>query len=58
MSPETALRAALRLGSSSLVLGEVRGLEVKVLYEAMQAGNAGKTLELSKEGLKQRTFVL
>ncbi len=36
MSPETTLRAALRLGSSSLVLGEVRGPEVKVLYEAMQ----------------------
>jgi type IV secretory pathway ATPase VirB11/archaellum biosynthesis ATPase len=33
MSPETALRAALRLGSSSLVLGEVRGPEVKVLMK-------------------------
>ena len=30
MSPETALRAALRLGSSSLVLGEVRGEEIKL----------------------------
>lgn len=44
MSPETALRAALRLGSSSLVLGEVRGPEVKVLYEAMQVGNAGNSV--------------
>ncbi|MCQ1535007.1 type II/IV secretion system ATPase subunit [Methanosarcina sp. KYL-1] len=44
MSPETALRAALRLGSSSLVIGEVRGPEVKVLYEAMQVGNAGNSV--------------
>jgi type IV secretory pathway ATPase VirB11/archaellum biosynthesis ATPase len=44
MSPETALRASLRLGSSSLVLGEVRGPEVKVLYEAMQVGNAGNSV--------------
>ncbi|AKB35584.1 Flagella-related protein FlaI [Methanosarcina siciliae C2J] len=44
MSPETALRAALRLGSSSLVLGEVRGPEVKVLYEAMQVGNTGNSV--------------
>jgi len=44
MSPETALRAALRLGSSSLVLGEVRGSEVKVLYEAMQVGKAGNSV--------------
>ncbi len=44
MSPEIALRAALRLGSSSLVLGEVRGPEVKVLYEAMQVGKAGNSV--------------
>ena len=44
MSPETALRAALRLGSSALVLGEVRGSEVKVLYEAMQVGKAGNSV--------------
>lgn len=44
MSPETALRAALRLGNSSLVLGEVRGSEVKVLYEAMQVGKAGNSV--------------
>jgi type IV secretory pathway ATPase VirB11/archaellum biosynthesis ATPase len=44
MSPETALRAALRLGNSALVLGEVRGEEVKVLYEAMQVGKAGNSV--------------
>ena len=44
MSPETALRAALRLGNSALVLGEVRGSEVKVLYEAMQVGKAGNSV--------------
>jgi len=42
--PETALRAALRLGNSALVLGEVRGPEVKVLYEAMQVGTAGNSV--------------
>jgi type IV secretory pathway ATPase VirB11/archaellum biosynthesis ATPase len=44
MSPETALRAALRLGNSALVLGEIRGSEVKVLYEAMQVGKAGNSV--------------
>jgi len=42
--PEVALRAALRLGNSSLVRGEVRGEEVKVLYEAMQVGTAGNSV--------------
>ncbi|ABE51069.1 type II secretion system protein E [Methanococcoides burtonii DSM 6242] len=41
--PEVALRATLRLGNSSLVIGEVRGEEVKVLYEAMQVGAAGNS---------------
>lgn len=44
MSPETALRAAQRLGNSALVLGEIRGSEVKVLYEAMQVGKAGNSV--------------
>ena len=44
MSPETALRVALRLGNSALILGEVRGSEVKVLYEAMQVGKAGNSI--------------
>lgn len=41
IAPDVALRAALRLGNSSLVIGEVRGPEVAVLYEAMQIGTAG-----------------
>jgi hypothetical protein len=44
VNPETALRAALRMGNATLVLGEVRGPEVKVLYEAMQVGAAGKSV--------------
>ncbi len=44
ISPEMALRAALRMGNSTLVLGEVRGPEVKVLYEAMQVGAAGNSV--------------
>ncbi|MFH1664294.1 MAG: ATPase, T2SS/T4P/T4SS family [archaeon] len=41
VSPEDALRTALRLGDSALVLGEVRSLEARVLYEAMRVGAAG-----------------
>ncbi|MDD5617336.1 MAG: type II/IV secretion system ATPase subunit, partial [Candidatus Methanoperedens sp.] len=44
IAPEMALRAALRMGNSTLVLGEVRGPEVKVLYEAMQVGAAGNSV--------------
>ncbi len=44
INPEMALRAALRMGNSTLVLGEVRGPEVKVLYEAMQVGTAGNSV--------------
>ncbi|TGC08497.1 type II/IV secretion system ATPase subunit [Methanolobus halotolerans] len=44
IEPSTALRASLRLGSSSLVMGEVRGPEVGVLYEAMQVGAAGNSV--------------
>lgn len=44
IEPSTALRASLRLGSSSLVMGEVRGPEVSVLYEAMQVGAAGNSV--------------
>ena len=36
-----ALRTALRLGESVLILGEVRGEETKVLFEAMRIGAAG-----------------
>jgi type IV secretory pathway ATPase VirB11/archaellum biosynthesis ATPase len=41
VSPEDALRTALRLGDSALVLGEVRSIEARVLYEAMRVGAAG-----------------
>jgi len=41
---EDALRAALRLGESVLVIGEVRGPEAKTLYEAMRVGAAGNSV--------------
>ncbi len=41
---EDALRAALRLGESVLVMGEVRGPETKTLYEAMRVGTAGNSV--------------
>lgn len=36
--PPEALRTALRLGDGALVIGEVRGGEASVLYEAMRVG--------------------
>ncbi len=44
MTTDDALRIALRLGESALVLGEVRGEETKTLYEAMSAGTAGSSV--------------
>ncbi|MDO8625381.1 MAG: ATPase, T2SS/T4P/T4SS family, partial [Candidatus Diapherotrites archaeon] len=44
VSPEESLRTALRLGDSALVLGEVRSIEAKVLYEAMRVGAAGNSV--------------
>lgn len=41
---ETALRTALRLGESVLVIGEVRGSEAKTLFEAMRVGAAGSSV--------------
>ena len=38
MASDEALRTALRLGDSALVLGEVRSTEAKALYEAMRIG--------------------
>lgn len=38
ITPTDALRTALRLGEGALVLGEVRGPEAAVLYEAMRIG--------------------
>ncbi len=44
ISPTDALRTALRLGESVLILGEVRGVEAKVLFEAMRVGAAGNLI--------------
>jgi len=41
---DRALRTALRLGESVIVMGEVRGPETRVLYEAMSAGTAGSSV--------------
>ena len=38
LSPANALRTALRLGDGALAVGEVRGEEARVLYEAMRVG--------------------
>ncbi|WP_299266357.1 ATPase, T2SS/T4P/T4SS family [Halorientalis sp.] len=44
LTPARALRTALRLGEGALVLGEVRGEEAGVLYEAMRVGASGSTV--------------
>lgn len=38
LSPAAALRTALRLGDGAVAVGEVRGEEASVLYEAMRVG--------------------
>lgn len=38
MSAEDGIKAALRLGDSCLIVGEVRSKEAKALYEAMRVG--------------------
>lgn len=38
LSADDALRTALRMGDSCLIVGEVRSLEAKALYEAMRIG--------------------
>jgi archaeal flagellar protein FlaI len=38
------LRAALRLGESALIIGEVRGAEARALYEAMRVGASGNAV--------------
>ncbi|ELZ86645.1 type II/IV secretion system proteins VirB11/TadA (ATPase) [Haloferax elongans ATCC BAA-1513] len=44
-TPQEALHAALRLGDGALAVGEVRGEEASVLYEAMRVGaNASAVL--------------
>ncbi|MHC3439440.1 ATPase, T2SS/T4P/T4SS family [Natrialbaceae archaeon A-gly3] len=45
ITPAEALRTALRLGDGALILGEIRGEEAQVLYEAMRVGaNANAVL--------------
>ncbi|NYZ79644.1 type II/IV secretion system ATPase subunit, partial [Candidatus Micrarchaeota archaeon] len=44
VAPEEALRTALRLGDSVLIVGEVRSKEALVLYEAMRVGAVGNTV--------------
>ncbi|MFB6142078.1 MAG: ATPase, T2SS/T4P/T4SS family [Halorientalis sp.] len=44
LTPAEALRTALRLGEGALVLGEVRGEEAAVLYEAMRVGASGSAV--------------
>jgi type IV secretory pathway ATPase VirB11/archaellum biosynthesis ATPase len=39
---EQAIRTALRLGDSALILGEVRSVEAKALWEAMRVGALAK----------------
>ncbi len=38
VSAEEGIRAALRMGDSALIVGEIRSLESKALYEAMRVG--------------------
>jgi type IV secretory pathway ATPase VirB11/archaellum biosynthesis ATPase len=44
VSAEDALRTVLRMGESILVLGEVRGPEARVLFEAMRIGAVGNSV--------------
>lgn len=44
LSPAEALRTALRLGDGALAVGEVRGPEAAVLYEAMRVGAASSAV--------------
>ena len=44
LDPASALRTALRLGEGALVVGEVRGEEAAVLYEAMRVGASGSAV--------------
>ncbi len=44
ISADDALRSSLRMGESSIVVGEVRGQEAKVLYESIRVGATGNTV--------------
>ena len=44
ISAEDGIRTSLRLGDSSLIIGEVRSEEAKALYEAMRVGALANTV--------------
>jgi type IV secretory pathway ATPase VirB11/archaellum biosynthesis ATPase len=44
VSAENGIRSTLRLGDSSLIIGEVRSTEAKALYEAMRVGAAANVV--------------
>ena len=44
MSADEGIRTTLRLGDSSLIVGEVRSTEAKALYEAMRVGALSNTV--------------
>lgn len=44
IAPATGLHTALRFGQSALVVGEIRGEEAPVLYEAMRVGAGANTV--------------
>jgi type IV secretory pathway ATPase VirB11/archaellum biosynthesis ATPase len=54
VSAEDALRTVLRMGESVLVLGEVRGPEAKVLFEAMRIGAVGNSVLGTLHGSSSR----
>lgn len=41
---DDALRVSLRMGESAIILGEVRGDEVRTLYQSMRTGRAGSSI--------------
>lgn len=43
-SAQDGIRSTLRLGDSALIIGEVRSLEAKALYEAMRVGAAANVV--------------
>jgi type IV secretory pathway ATPase VirB11/archaellum biosynthesis ATPase len=44
VSADDGIRTSLRLGDSSLIIGEVRSVEAKALYEAMRVGALANTV--------------
>lgn len=54
ISAEDALRTVLRMGESVLVLGEVRGPEARVLFEAMRIGAVGNSVLGTLHGSSSR----